>query len=134
MSCSYHPSDDPDDEPDIASDDEWHPHVPAEAADLPAGIRALWLRTGCIALGGSTVLGHYSTRHEQVTVVEELCRFVGLMLKPYHEFCLFAGGEKSGLSIEVTRPPWLDLTIAASTASRLRPLLWGSLRQNMAWP
>ncbi len=59
----------------------------AEAADLPDGFSAVWLRTGCINLkrtrrsGGAIVTS--------VDIAEELCRFLAIPPESYQEFRLY---------------------------------------------
>jgi hypothetical protein len=89
--------------------------MPAETADLPAGFRALWLRTSCIELVSSVGF----TRGEEfgidpaidVDVAKELCRFLGSAPDSYREFRLYYDTGRFTLGVELTGPPVInDLT------------------------
>jgi hypothetical protein len=110
LSCSYLSAD--------AADDR-HASAPAKTADLPPGFQALWLRTGCIALGSAGYEGGGGSAVTGVDVAEELSRFLGLAPQSYREFHLFAvgGGESSALSIEAEWLPTPDDAMECSTGS-----------------
>ena len=79
---------------------------PVEAADLPVGFQALWVRVGCIEVcrsAGYAGGGNYSAT--SVDVAEELCRFLGAAPKSYRDFRIFAGAVHYFLCIELTSPP-----------------------------
>ena len=76
-----------------------------EAAGLPGGFSALWLRTDCIKppsaghpVDGAAVAG------VAVQPAEDLCRFLGLAPRCYQEFRLFTFWH---LSVGTERKEWL---------------------------
>ena len=108
VSCSYLSADMADDR---------NASAPAEAADLPAGFRALWLRTSCIALGSAGYTGGNGSAVTGVDVAEELCRFLGLAPKSYRKFQLYPGPKSRTLSIQAEWLPTPDDAVECSTGS-----------------
>ena len=70
----------------------WHANVSMEAADLPVGFQALWLRTDRIRLN-STGFGANNGVPVKVNVAEEVCRFLGKAPWSYREFVLLVVGH-----------------------------------------
>ncbi len=65
--------------------------LPAET-DLPAGFRALWLRTGCITFEYVIYPGHIPATANDAA--EELCCFLGQAPGSYREFRMFGSAEE----------------------------------------
>ena len=95
----------------ISDDDPGYRYAnaPARSADLPLSFRALWLRTGRIALASA---GHPGGEEvTEVDEVEELCRFMGLAPPCYEEFRFYT---YFGISIDAE---WLPLPEEAMECS-----------------
>jgi len=68
------------------------------AADLPAGFRALWLRTACVTIPSA---GHAAGIAEaDVNVPEEFCRFLSLAPQSFQEIRLLAHDEYGPAGVE----------------------------------
>ena len=67
-------------------------NAPAEAADLPPGFHALWLRCCCLSVGCAGYPGGAAV--SSVVVAEEVCRLLSLAPQSYTEFWLILGGRR----------------------------------------